>query len=92
MEYSSILRTEDDFKEVQLAWVVVHVDRDDWTWPRASQEVLVTHGAVLLAEAAHFMHLVAVKVDVEELIIVHEQAVHAFPIHVHLLRVLLSRV
>lgn len=92
VENSAILRAEDDFEEVQLSRVMMHVDRHDRTWPRPRQKVLVAHLPVLLAEAANFVHLITVEIDVEQLVIVDQQAVDALSVNVHLLGVLLAGV
>ena len=64
MKNSAVLRPQNDFKEIQFAGVVIHIDGNDGTRPRPSQEVLVTCVS-LLAQAAHFVYFAIVKVDVE---------------------------
>lgn len=92
MKNSAILRAEDNFEQIKLPGIVMHIDGNDGTRPRASQEILIAHLAILLAQTAHLVHLITVIVHVEQLIIIHEQAVHALAINVHLLRVLLASV
>ena len=91
MENSSILSTKNDFKQVDFSWIVMHVNCDNRTWSRPSQEILIAHSTTaILTQTTDFVYLITIVINVKQLVILHKNAMNALTIHVHLLCVLLA--